>query len=66
MYMCVVANLKDNNESKAGCQNGPELLGQFIWCAGPGRLSVVFISENMIIFTTYLKIFVMMSILHSP
>lgn len=35
--------LKDNNEGEAGCQNSPKLLGEFIWCAGPGRLSVVFI-----------------------
>lgn len=40
-----VSNLKDNHKGKAGCQNNPELLGEFIWCYGPWRLSVVLISE---------------------
>lgn len=44
--ICVLSNLKDNNEGEADCQNGPELLRQFIWCVGPGRLSVVLIPEE--------------------
>lgn len=43
---CVVQNLKDNDEGEAGGQDGPELFGQFIWSVGPGRLSVVLVSEE--------------------
>lgn len=44
--MSKLTNLKDNDKSKAGSQNNPKLLREFIWCSGPRRLPVVLISRE--------------------
>lgn len=38
--------LEDNNKGKANGKHSPELFGDFIWCGGPRRLSVVLISSE--------------------
>lgn len=38
--------LENNNKGKANGKHSPELFGDFVWCGGPRRFSVVLISSE--------------------